>query len=115
MNEKPSTVPSSVRLSRGPTEAPSLKGPPGGWLDIRLLKALMVLSVGLWGVLVAADNLLDYDSNWQFVRHVLSMDTVFPDNRLRYRAITDPTHHRHRMADGASLPCRRLAALAGAA
>lgn len=62
-----------------------------GLLNIRLWKTFMVLSVGVWGVLVASGNLLDYDSNWQFVRHVLSMDTVFPDNKLRYRAITDPT------------------------
>jgi len=60
-------------------------------MHIRALKAMLVASVGLWGVVVAADNLLDYDSNWQFVQHVLSMDTVFPDNALRYRAITNPT------------------------
>jgi predicted small integral membrane protein len=50
----------------------------------------MVLSIGLWALLIGADNLLDYRSNWQFVQHVLSMDTVFPDNPLRYRAITNP-------------------------
>lgn len=50
----------------------------------------MVFSVGVWGALVALGNLLDYASNWQFVQHVLAMDTVFPDNRLRYRAITEP-------------------------
>lgn len=61
-----------------------------GLLNIRLWKSLMVFSVGAWGALVAAGNLLDYDSNWQFVRHVLSMDTVFADNKLRYRAIADP-------------------------
>jgi predicted small integral membrane protein len=48
----------------------------------------MVLAVGLWALLVGIDNLLDYGSNWQFVRHVLSMDTVFPDNPLKYRAVT---------------------------
>jgi len=64
--------------------------PSRGLLNIRLLKALLVFSVGVWGALVAFDNLLDYGSNWQFVQHVLSMDTVFPDNQLRYRAITAP-------------------------
>jgi predicted small integral membrane protein len=56
--------------------------------QLRLLKAAMVLSVGLWALLIGCDNLLDYPSNWRFVQHVLSMDTVFVDNRLRYRAIT---------------------------
>jgi predicted small integral membrane protein len=55
----------------------------------RLLKCILVFSVGIWGTLVALDNILDYDSNWQFVRHVLAMDTVFPDNVLKYRAVTD--------------------------
>lgn len=56
-----------------------------------MLKAAMVLSVGLWALLIGCDNVLDYPSNWQFVQHVVSMDNVFPDNRLRYRAITSPT------------------------
>jgi predicted small integral membrane protein len=37
-----------------------------------------------------ADNLMDYGSNWQFVQHVLSMDTTFPNSKLHWRAITDP-------------------------
>ena len=60
-------------------------------MTIRLLKALMVFVVGFWALLIAADNIFDYDSNWEFVRHVLSMDTVFPNNALKWRAITNPT------------------------
>jgi predicted small integral membrane protein len=63
-------------------------------MTLRALKALMVIAVGLWATLVAVDNVLDYDANWHFVQHVLSMDTVFPDNALKYRAITDPTIQR---------------------
>ncbi|MDM0115457.1 DUF2165 domain-containing protein [Variovorax sp. J22R133] len=59
-------------------------------MTIRLLKTVMVLAVGLWALLIAADNIFDYDSNWHFVQHVLSMDTVFPDNALKWRAITSP-------------------------
>jgi len=33
---------------------------------------------------------MDYGSNYAFVQHTLSMDTVFPDNTLKYRAILDP-------------------------
>ncbi|MFT0531243.1 DUF2165 family protein [Castellaniella hirudinis] len=56
---------------------------------IRLLKTGMVLAVGLWALLVTFNNLADYESNWRFVQHVLSMDTVFSDNALKHRAITD--------------------------
>jgi predicted small integral membrane protein len=50
----------------------------------------MVASTALFALLVACDNLIDYRSNYEFVRHVLSMDTTFPDNALRGRAITSP-------------------------
>jgi len=33
----------------------------------------------------------DYNSNYQFVRHVLSMDTIFPDSVLRSRAVDSET------------------------
>jgi len=39
--------------------------------------------------LVAADNVVDFEKNYAFVQHVLSMDTV-ADKRLIGRAITDP-------------------------
>jgi len=91
MIQKPPSMPADLRWTPVPkSEAPAFPR-SRGLLNIRLLKALMVFSVGIWGVLVALGNPLDYDSNWQFVKHVLSMDTVFPDNRLRYRAITEPT------------------------
>lgn len=56
----------------------------------RLSKALMCLCLALFAGLVAADNIVDYGANYAFVRHVLSMDTVFPGNTLRWRAITSP-------------------------
>ena len=56
---------------------------------IRGVKAFLVACIGAFGLLVAYDNVVDYGSNWAFVQHVLSMDTVFPDNALRTtRAIT---------------------------
>lgn len=58
---------------------------------IRLVKTAMVASIALFALLVAYDNLADYDSNYAFVRHTLSMDTTFPDNALKGRAITSPT------------------------
>ena len=40
--------------------------------------------------MVTYDNIVDYGSNYDFARHVLSMDTTFPGNALMDRAITDP-------------------------
>jgi predicted small integral membrane protein len=57
---------------------------------LRFIKAVMVATVAGWAFLIAYDNVVDYGSNWAFVQHVLSMDTVFPGNALKSRAITDP-------------------------
>lgn len=44
--------------------------------------------------LIFVNNILDYEANFQFVKHVLSMDTIFPDSPLSWRKIVDPaTHH----------------------
>ena len=59
-------------------------------LAIRLVKTAMVASAALFALLVAYNNLADYNSNYEFVRHTLSMDTTFPDNALKGRAITSP-------------------------
>ena len=58
-------------------------------LTIRLAKILMIAAVGAFAFMVTYDNIVDYGSNYQFVRHVLSMDTTFPDNALMHRAITN--------------------------
>lgn len=60
-------------------------------MPIRLCKAVMLLGLSLFAFLVTFTNITDYDSNFQFVRHVLSMDTTFEGNAAMYRAITDPT------------------------
>jgi predicted small integral membrane protein len=58
---------------------------------VRLCKIALVAAVAFFFTLVAFGNLTDYGSNWQFVQHVLSMDTTFPDSDLHWRAITSPT------------------------
>ncbi len=65
---------------------------PGARRDTitRLAKAGMAAALGAFGLLVALDNLVDYDTNFAFVRHVLSMDTVFPNGGLTWRAFRDP-------------------------
>jgi len=57
---------------------------------LRLLQSLTVLLTGLYALFVFAGNLMDYQSNYQFVDHVLSMDTTFEGNALMWRAITEP-------------------------
>jgi predicted small integral membrane protein len=57
---------------------------------IRLAKIALLAAMALFFTCVAFSNITDYDSNWQFVRHVLSMDTTFSDSKLHWRAITDP-------------------------
>ncbi|APC15844.1 hypothetical protein BLL42_08890 [Pseudomonas frederiksbergensis] len=62
---------------------------------IRRSKLGMVLMAGIFGLLIVFSNLTDYSSNYEFVGHILSMDTTRPNNELRYRAITSPMlHHR---------------------
>jgi predicted small integral membrane protein len=60
-------------------------------LATRLVKTVMVASTAMFALLVAFNNLVDYGSNYEFVRHTLSMDTTFPGNALMGRAITSPT------------------------
>jgi predicted small integral membrane protein len=59
-------------------------------LELRLAKIVMIGSLTLFAFIVTFDNITDYNSNFVFVQHVLSMDTTFPGNALMYRAITTP-------------------------
>src|SRR5688572_28494540 len=59
-------------------------------LSTRLVKAAMVASTAAFALLVTLNNLVDYGSNYEFVRHTLSMDTTFQGNALKGRAITSP-------------------------
>ena len=58
-------------------------------LIVRLAKIVMVAALGAFAFIVTYDNIVDYGSNFEFVRHVLSMDTTFSGNALRDRAITN--------------------------
>lgn len=61
---------------------------------LRLLQALTVFAAGLYALFVFGGNLMDYHSNYEFVHHVLSMDTTFEDNSLMWRAIdSEVIHH----------------------
>lgn len=58
---------------------------------IRLAKIAIVAVLASYALLVAYNNVVDYGSNYAFVRHVLSMDSTFPGNALMHRAISDET------------------------
>jgi predicted small integral membrane protein len=62
-------------------------------VTLRVAKVLLVFSVAIFYVLVVFNNITDYDSNYQFVRHVLMMDSTFPGNRGMWRAINSPAWH----------------------
>jgi predicted small integral membrane protein len=53
-----------------------------------LAAGLLTGTVALYISLVALGNITDFDSNQQFVRHVLAMDTTFKDEDLMWRAVT---------------------------
>jgi predicted small integral membrane protein len=57
---------------------------------VRMSKALLVLNVGLILLLVGVDNVIDYQTNFVFVQHVMAMDTVSPESTLVWRAVTQP-------------------------
>jgi predicted small integral membrane protein len=60
---------------------------------VRISKCLLVFSVAFFYTLVVINNTTDYDSNYQFVRHVLQMDSTFPGNNGMWRAINQPAIH----------------------
>ena len=59
-------------------------------IAIRAAKAASVAAIALFASLVTFGNLTDYGTNFAFVEHVMSMDTIFPFSTIRYRAITSP-------------------------
>ena len=59
----------------------------------RIAKLLLLAGLALFYTLVVFDNLTDPNSNFQFVRHVLTMDTTFPGNNGMWRAMPSPAWH----------------------
>jgi predicted small integral membrane protein len=59
----------------------------------RMAKVALVFSVALFYTLVVFGNVTDYDANYQFVRHVLMMDSIFPGDHRMWRAMNQPTVH----------------------
>jgi predicted small integral membrane protein len=62
-------------------------------MTLRWAKMLLVFAVAIFYSFVVLNNTTDYDSNFQFVRHVLMMDSTFPGNHGMWRAINQPALH----------------------
>jgi len=62
-------------------------------MAVRVCKVLLLAAMGFFFTLVVFNNTTDFDSNYQFVRHVLMMDSTFPGNRGMWRAIGAPWVH----------------------
>ena len=60
---------------------------------VRYCKISLVASVALYTTLVVFNNITDYGANFEFVQHVLMMDTIFPDSRQTWRAVGSPLLH----------------------
>ena len=62
-------------------------------MPLRLAKLTLTASVALLLALVAFNNISDYQSNFAFVAHVLSMDTTFRHDSVMWRALEAPALH----------------------
>jgi predicted small integral membrane protein len=57
---------------------------------VRVAKIQAVIFVALVVLLAAFTNIQDYDANFAYVQHVLSMDTTFRHPQVMWRAVTSP-------------------------
>ena len=62
-------------------------------MTLRVAKLVIVLAVALYYTLLVCNNITDYNSNYQFVRHVLMMDSTFSGNHGMWRAVEQPAAH----------------------
>ena len=59
----------------------------------RLAKLLLLAGIAFYYTLVVVNNLTDFNSNYEFIRHVLSMDSTFAGNHAMWRAMPWPAMH----------------------
>src|SRR3979411_1319871 len=62
-------------------------------MALRASKAVLVFAVALLYTILVLNNITDYGSNYEFVRHVLMMDSTFSGNHLMWRAVNSPLVH----------------------
>jgi predicted small integral membrane protein len=62
-------------------------------MTLRSAKMLLVFAVAGFYSFVVFNNVTDYSSNYQFVRHILMMDSTLPGNHGMWRALNAPAWH----------------------
>src|SRR5271154_2068748 len=62
-------------------------------ITLRVAKTALVFAVAFYYLLLVFNNLTDYNSNFQFIRHVLMMDSTSPENHGMWRALNPPLWH----------------------
>jgi predicted small integral membrane protein len=50
-------------------------------MALRVSKAVLVFAIALFYTILVLNNITDYGSNYQLVRHVLMMNSTFPGTR----------------------------------
>ncbi len=56
-------------------------------------KILLTMMIGLYFLIVGIDNILDYQTNFNFVVHVMKMDTINTGNVFKWRAVNSNILH----------------------
>jgi len=56
-------------------------------------KRFLFFGIALFYTILVLNNITDYSSNYEFVRHVVMMDSTFPGNHLMWRAVHAPLVH----------------------
>jgi predicted small integral membrane protein len=64
-----------------------------GSMIARSSKLMLLAGIALFYALVVFNNVTDFGSNYEFVRHVLTMDSTFPGNHGLWRALRSPRIH----------------------
>jgi len=62
-------------------------------MALRVSKAALVFAIALFYTILVLNNITDYGSNYEFVRHVLMMDSTSPGNHGMWRAVNSPLVH----------------------
>src|SRR3984957_8826521 len=62
-------------------------------IALRVCKAVLVFAIALFYTILVLNNITDYGSNYEFVRHVLMMDPTFSGTHLMWRASNSPLVH----------------------
>jgi len=62
-------------------------------MALRVSKAVLVFAIALFYTILVLNNITDYGSNYEFVRHVLMMDSTLPGNHVMWRSVNSPQVH----------------------